>query len=276
MFVGRCIAGGLAALSLEIEINMNKRTAIVTGGMSGIGLATANLLAKSGHRIAVGSRRITGGQLSEQQGHHIDEIALVEHLDVGCGDSIDRFVGFVTERLGTPQILVNAAGIYKETFLDKGDSANWFEQIDVNLCGPYRMIRAVFPGMIRSGWGRIVNIASTAASTGASGYAGYCASKAGLVGLTRAVSKEGAPHGISCVSISPTWVETPMMERALQRHVRYRDIDIEQARANITESNPQGRVVQPGEIAALVAFCCSEAAPALTNEDIQVNAGADW
>ncbi len=255
---------------------MNKRTAIVAGGTSGIGLAVANLLAKSGHRVAVGSRRIPGGRRREQLDHDIEENALAQHLDVRCGDSIDRFVRIVNERLGTPQILVNAAGIYKETFLGDGDCANWFEQIDVNLSGPYRMIRAVFPGMIRSGWGRIVNIASTAASTGAPGYAGYCASKAGLVGLTRAVGKEGAPHGISCVSISPTWVETPMMERALQRHVLVRDIDIEQARADITDSNPQGRVVQPGEIAAIVAFCCSEAAPALTNEDIQVNAGADW
>ena len=255
---------------------MKERTAIVTGGMSGIGLAVVKLLADSGHRVAVGSRRIADGRFREQPSHDIEEAALVGHLDVSCGDSIERFVGIVTERLGKPQVLVNAAGIYKEDFLGEGDSAGWFEQIDVNLNGPYRMIRAVFPGMIQSGWGRIVNIASTAASTGARGYAGYCASKAGLVGLTKAVSKEGAPHGISCVSISPTWVETPMMERALQRHVRYRGIDLEQAQANITKSNPQGRVVQPEEVAAIVAFCCSEAAPALTNEDIQVNAGADW
>ena len=255
---------------------MKKRTAIVTGGTSGIGLAIASLLVKSGHRVAVGSRRAANGKSREHPGQDGDETALVERLDVSCGDSIDRFARIVTDRLGQPQVLVNAAGIYKEDFLGEGDGANWFEQIDVNLNGPYRMIRAVFPGMIRSGWGRIVNIASTAASTGARGYAGYCASKAGLVGLTRAVSKEGAPHGISCVSISPTWVETPMMENALKRHVLNRGVDIEQARADIATSNPQERVVQPEEVAAIVAFCCSEAAPALTNEDIQVNAGADW
>lgn len=255
---------------------MRKRTAIVTGGTSGIGLAVAKLLANTGHRVAVGSRRVADDQFREQPGQGIEGTALVGHLDVGCGDSIDRFVRTVTERLGKPQILVNAAGIYKEDFLGDGDSAGWFEQINVNLNGPYRMIRALFPGMTRSGWGRIVNVASTAASTGARGYAGYCASKAGLVGLTRAVSKEGAPHGISCVSVSPTWVETPMMENALKRHVLNQRIDVEKAKANITKSNPQGRVVQPEEIAALIAFCCSEAAPALTNEDIQVNAGADW
>ena len=255
---------------------MQRRTAIVTGGTSGIGLAIAHSLANAGHRVAVGSRTATDRRRHQQKGVDARAVALCESLDVGCETSVDRFARLVTETLGQPQILVNAAGIYMENCVGQDDSANWFAQIDVNLHGPYRMIGAVFPGMIQAGWGRIVNIASTAASTGASGYAGYCASKAGLVGLTKAVAKEGAPHGINCVAISPTWVETPMMEAALQRRARSRDTDIEQAKADIMNSNPQGRIVQPEEIAEFVAFCCSDASPALTNVDIQINAGAEW
>ncbi len=255
---------------------MKRRTAIVTGGISGIGLAIAHSLANAGHRVAVGSRTASREPPLRQQGDDAKNVALSESLDVGCETSVNRFVQIVTETLGPPQILVNGAGIYMENHVGQGDSANWFEQINVNLHGPYRMIGAVFPGMIQAGWGRIVNIASTAASTGASGYAGYCASKAGLVGLTKAVAKEGAPHGINCVAISPTWVETPMMAAALQRRARSRDTDIEQAKADIMNSNPQGRIVQPEEIAEFVAFCCSDAAPALTNVDIQINAGAEW
>ena len=138
------------------------------------------------------------------------------------------------------------------------------------------MIRAVFPGMISKNHGRIVNISSTAAHVGASGYSAYCASKAGVNGLSRAVAVEGAPHNITCVSISPTWIDTPMMERATLRHAKAKGTTQEQARQNLHGSNPQGRLVQPEEVANLVAFCCSDAAPALTNEDIQVNAGALW
>ena len=98
------------------------------------------------------------------------------------------------------------------------------------------MIRAVFPGMIAAGWGRIANIASTAGTKGARGYAGYCASKAGLIGLSKATAVEGAPHGIACIAISPTWVETPMMDNAFDRIAAERGISRDQARAVLTAS----------------------------------------
>ena len=265
----------------RIADRMKERVAIVTGGLSGIGLASAKVLARAGHRLAIGSRRAASVARTSIVRDSLGESVVFGELDVRCDDSVNQFVASVADAIGTPQILVNAAGIYRETGLsDKraevDTDENWFEQIEVNLNGPYRMIRALFPEMVRTRWGRIVNIASTAASTGASGYAGYCASKSGLVGLGLAVSKEGAPHGISCVSISPTWVETPMMGRAVERIAQTLDTGIDQVMSDLERSNPQNRLVQPEEIAELVGFCCSEAAPALTNTDIQVNAGAHW
>jgi 3-hydroxybutyrate dehydrogenase len=130
--------------------------------------------------------------------------------------------------------------------------------------------------MKQRGWGRIINIASTAARTAAATHAAYCASKTGLIGLTRAVALEGAPRGVTCVAISPGWVETDMLRESANILARKSGRSQAEEIAIMGASNPQNRLIQPSEIAALVAFCCSEAAAGLTMEDIQVNAGALW
>ncbi|MGI9353139.1 MAG: SDR family NAD(P)-dependent oxidoreductase [Rhizobiaceae bacterium] len=256
---------------------MTGRVAIVTGGLTGIGLASAAALQAAGIRIAVGSRRgANDPETADATRNVLGCDVWIGKLDVSDDQSISSFVKEVEERFGTPTILVNSHGIYHEAAIDGHSDNSWFEQIDINLNGVFRMIRAVFPGMVAKKHGRIVNISSTAAHVGASGYSAYCASKAGVNGLSRAVAVEGAPNNITCISISPTWIDTPMMERATLRHAKARGTTQEQAREKLHGSNPQGRLVQPEEIANLVAFCCSDAAPALTNEDIQVNAGAIW
>lgn len=255
---------------------MTTRTAIVTGGTTGIGLACAKALVARGHRVAIGARRAGDPALQAEVRRALGPEVLVTALDVASQPSVDGFVAEVAQRLGQPTILVNAAGIYKEAFLPDHSDAAWTDQIEINLSGPFRMTRAVFPGMIAAGWGRIANIASTAGTVGEKGYAGYCASKAGLIGLSKATAVEGAPHGISCIAVSPTWVETPMMDNAFDRVAAAEGISREEARTVLAGSNPQGRIVQPSEIAALVDFFCSETAPGLTNVDIQINAGAVW
>ncbi|MEM7068111.1 MAG: SDR family oxidoreductase [Pseudomonadota bacterium] len=256
---------------------MTKRTAIVTGGLTGIGLASAEKLQAAGHLVALGSRRGNKNELEAAKARKIlGPDVLIGRLDVSEEQSISDFVGQVTHQLGKPTILVNSHGIFIEAnILGHADKA-WFEQIDINLNGVFRMIRAVFPGMVSEGHGRIVNISSTAAHVGAEGYAAYCASKAGVNGLTKAVAIEGAPHNITCVSISPTFVETPMMDAAAKRMADATRNTPGVMKEKLKGTNPQGRLVQPEEVASLVEFCCSDGAPALTNEDIQVNAGALW
>ena len=138
------------------------------------------------------------------------------------------------------------------------------------------MTQALMPGMIKKKFGRIINIASTAGRVGEAGYSGYCASKDGLIALSKVIAIEGAPDNISCISISPTWVETPMMDNAIVRHSKNRNISKSNAKKALKSSNPQGRLVQPEEIASLIAFACGETCPGLSNEDIQINAGAIW
>ena len=253
-----------------------QRIAIVTGGLQGIGLAIVRALTEQGIPVAAGSRQGDDPDTASAALQLVGDGGLVAALDVSSSASVDRFVQQVRERLGEPDILVNCAGVSVHQLVDGHAEEDWERVIDINLSGPFRMIRACLPGMKREGWGRIVNIASTAARTAQPTHGAYCASKAGLVGLTRAVAMEGGPHGITCVSVSPTWVETEMLRASARTMAeasgrRYADIIEEMAR-----SNPQGRLVQPEEIAAMVTYCCSDAAAGLTMEDIQVNAGAWW
>jgi len=252
------------------------RIAIITGGTTGIGLACAQALVARGHLVAIGARRAGDATLQAEVRRAVGGEVMLAALDVAKPVSVDGFVAQVIKTLGTPIILINAAGVYHEAYLHDHSDAAWDDQIEINLTGAFRMTRAVFPGMIAAGWGRIANIASTAGTKGEAGYAAYCASKAGLIGLSKATAVEGAPHGISCIAVSPTWVETPMMEAAFDRIAKAQGISRDAARARLARSNPQGRLVQPSEIAAMVDFFCSDAAPGLTNVDIQINAGADW
>jgi NAD(P)-dependent dehydrogenase (short-subunit alcohol dehydrogenase family) len=252
------------------------KTAIITGGLSGMGLAIARRLAKDGTRIVIGAR-------SAGDAAHVREVLGADNsafhtaaLDVRSSESVDAFVGNVAKEHGGVDILVNAAGVYEESSVIDHPDQIWDDHIDTNLSGTFRMIRAVMPHMKRGGWGRIVNIASVAAHNGMANNAAYCTSKAGLLGLGRCVSLEGASLGITCVSISPTWVETEMLRRFIDADMADTGQTLEEVRAEYAKSNPQNQLVQPSEVAELAAFLVSDAARALTMEDFQVNAGSLW
>jgi len=156
------------------------------------------------------------------------------------------------------------------------DEQSWLDVIDINLSGPFRMIRACLPKMMERRWGRIINIGSTAATTAVADHAAYCASKSGLLGLNRAVALEGAPHGVSSVVISPTWVQTEMFDSTMAIQARRAGRSSDEQIAALIAEQPQKRLVQPRELGALAAFLCHEDALGITMEDIQVNAGALW
>lgn len=251
------------------------KTAIITGGLSGMGLAIARRLARDGTRVVVGAR--SGGDAG-----HVSAILGADSgiqaaaLDVRSSESVDAFVAQVVKSRGSVDILVNAAGVYEEAAVIGHPDKIWDDHIDTNLNGTFRMIRAAMPHMKQAGWGRIVNMASVAAHNGMANNAAYCTSKAGLLGLGKCVSLEGAAHGITCVSISPTWVETEMLRRFIDADMEATGQSLEEVRAEYAKSNPQDQLVQPSEIAELAAFLVSDAARALTMEDYQVNAGSLW
>ena len=241
-----------------------------------MGLAIARRLAKDGTTVFAGTRR-AGDETHVRKvlGADADHIHAAA-LDVRSRESVDAFVADVVAARGGVDILVNAAGVYDEAAIIDHPDQIWEDQIDINLSGTFRMIRAVMPYMTHAGWGRIINLASVAAHNGMANNAAYCASKAGLLGLGRCVSLEGAAHGVTCVSISPTWVETEMLRKFIDADMKATGQTLEQVRSEYAKSNPQTRLVQPNEVAELAAFLASDAARALTMADYQVNAGSLW
>jgi NAD(P)-dependent dehydrogenase (short-subunit alcohol dehydrogenase family) len=273
---------------------LSGRAALITGGLTGQGLAIAKAMAADGANVALGSYIVAGDQRDFSDAAHYPGAEVIEpvraelaragvgfyaaHLDVRDNAVIGDFVAQAEAATGPIDILVNAAGTTAEHPVCGHPDALWERIIDTNLSGAFRMIRACLPGMMARGWGRIINIGATAATVGWKDNPAYCASKSGLIGLTRCVALEGAGHGVNCVAISPTWVETELMRRNVAQVVEREggDRTFEQAMAEIAGENPQKRLIQPEEIAALAVFLCQEQARGITMENIAVTGGALW
>ena len=270
------------------------RVAWVTGGGSGMGRAIALGLAEAGVDIAIGSLLAQDG-VKRPEGYTLylpdeDEFdatrdaieaagarAFARPLDVRSDDSVQTFFDEASAALGPIDILVNAAGIgAKEHMADYPDE-KWHRIIDTNLNGNYRTIRRCLGGMMERGWGRIIVIASTAASLGGPLMAPYCASKSGLLGLMRCVALEGAPRGVTCNAISPGYTNTEFAQTSfLQAVDRGATPSVEAGRAEAMRSYPQGRFLEPEEVASLAVYLCSDAAGRITMEDLRIAAGAIW
>jgi 3-hydroxybutyrate dehydrogenase len=257
-----------------MDTYLEGRIAIVTGGFCGIGKAIAVALAERGATIAVGARRLPEEAI-EELGEVTDRL-FYQRLDVADVDSIDAFIDALASAHGHADILVNSAGVTAHEYVCGHDEQSWLDVIDINLSGPFRMIRACLPTMIKRRWGRIINIGSTAATTAVADHAAYCASKSGLLGLNRAVALEGAPHGVSSVVISPTWVQTEMFDSSMAIQAGNAGRNVDEEIAALVAEQPQKRLVQPRELGALAAFLCHDDALGITMEDIQLNAAALW
>ena len=274
------------------ETFLSDRAAMVTGGASGMGRAMALAFAGAGADVAVGSLLagagaaegevvyLPGEQELEATKAEIEGLGvkcLAKGLDVTDDASVQAFYEAAVAAFGKLDILANAAGITAEQTIAGHPDPLWDKVIDVNLTGTYRTIKRVLPGMIERKWGRIVNIASTAASVGAVTSGAYCASKAGVVALSKCVALEGAPHGVTCNAISPTWVDTSfgrdwmgdIAEKQEQREGAAYMADVEAA-------NPQGRLIQPAEVGALALYLCREEALGMTMQDLTLSAGSLW
>jgi NAD(P)-dependent dehydrogenase (short-subunit alcohol dehydrogenase family) len=204
--------------------------------------------------------------------------ALAMPLDVCSDDSVRASFEAILAAFGKIDILINAAGSStRHPIIDHPDS-HWYRMLEVNLTGPYRTIRLCFPGMKERRWGRIVNFASTAANVGYPNHSAYCASKSGLLGLTRCVALEGAAFGISCNAICPGFVETGSNYGGtiLDMQIAGVDTSVEAYRAQIAESLPQKRYLQPEEVGALAAFLCRDDAWGVTAESITIAMGSLW
>ncbi|MEU6644405.1 3-oxoacyl-ACP reductase FabG [Saccharomonospora sp. NPDC046836] len=245
-----------------------RRTALVTGGGSGIGRAISLRLAENGFATAVlDLNGDAAEQVAEQaRGKGYEAVAL-GGVDVSDRDQVNDAVTRVRKTLGPALVLVNNAGItgYKR-FLNISDEL-WDRMLAINLSGPFYLCQAVVPDMIEAGWGRIVNISSSSAQGGQQYMTHYVASKAGLVGLTKALALEFGPAGITVNTIPPGFVDTPMLRMSEERGLLGGSVD------QHAERTPVRRPGRPEDIAAACAFLVSDDAGYITGQVIGVNGG---
>jgi NAD(P)-dependent dehydrogenase (short-subunit alcohol dehydrogenase family) len=237
------------------------QVAVVTGAASGIGLTVATHFANLGARV-IGIDRSADVVVDviaslPGDGHH----AIAK--DLTAPDAASEVIDEVVRVAGAPQILVNSAGVAILAPASELTAAAWNTTIDVNLSASFFMSQAIGRVMVDSGYGRIINLASQASVIGLAEHVAYCASKAGLLGMTRVLSMEWAPNGVTVNSVSPTVVETPLGKKAWAG----------EKGEKLKQQIPVGRFAQPEEIAALIAYLAGKDAAMITGENILIDGG---
>jgi NAD(P)-dependent dehydrogenase (short-subunit alcohol dehydrogenase family) len=238
--------------------------AAVTGGGSGIGAAIAEALSREGVSVVLMGRN--AARLREQAVRIGGE---VQRLDVSDEASVEAAFAAI----GPLDILVNNAGQVETSPLKTTTLAAWNRMLQVNLTGTFLCSRAVLDGMSQRGFGRIINVASTAGLKGYAYVAAYCAAKHGVLGLTRAMALELANKGVTVNAVCPGYTETEIVEQAVANIVSKTGRTPEDARALLAASNPQRRLIQPQEVATAVTWLARRESCSITGQAISVSGG---
>ncbi len=259
------------------RLELAGRTAVVTGAGRGIGRAVALGLAEAGAAVVVAAR--TGREIEavavelSEEGHR----ALAVRCDVTDPASVERLAEeasrLAEDAGGTVDILVNNAGAAHSAPVHKTELEDWNRMLAVNATGTFLCTRALLPGMMERGWGRIVNVASVAGLTGARYIAAYAASKHAVIGLTRCAAAETAARGVTVNAVCPGYVDTPMTTESLRRIAEKTGRSAEEALQAILAGTPQKRLIQPAEVAHAVLSLCHEEARGINGGSIVIDGG---
>ena len=252
---------------------MPRPVVFITGAGRGIGRAIAVRFARAGYAVALTGR--SHPHLLEVADEVTDAGTAVRAIvcDVTNRKSIERAVEKVQRELGEIDVLVNNAGIADSApFATMGDEL-WDRILAVNLTGTYLCMRVVIPGMLERRRGRVINIASIAGLTGFAYTAAYCAAKHGVVGLTRAVALEAASKGVTVNAVCPGWVNTDMTRTSIERIAKTTGRSVEDARWALEHMSPQGRLIEPDEVAAVAMFLAGADAHGINGQTLSVDGG---
>ncbi|MGE0565333.1 MAG: 3-hydroxybutyrate dehydrogenase [Pseudolabrys sp.] len=252
------------------------KTALVTGSTSGIGLATARALAKSGANLMLNGFG-DGAEIEKLRAGLEKEFkikARYSGADMSNPDEIVGMVKMAEKEFGAIDILVNNAGIQHVAPIEDFPPARWDAVIAINLSSSFHTIRAAVPAMKKKKWGRIINIASAHGLVASAQKVAYVAAKHGLVGLTKVVAIETANDGITCNAICPGWVLTPLVQKQIDDRAKasgkpVRDEEV----ALLSEKQPMHKFTTPENIGALAVFLASDAAESITGSAYSIDGG---
>ncbi|MER8752532.1 SDR family oxidoreductase [Mesorhizobium sp. M1050] len=246
--------------------------ALVTGGGSGVGRAIALALAGAGIDVTICGRR--EAELAKVAGKNGRIFGIA--ADVTNEAAMVSLYETAQAARGPFDIVVANAGMAGSKPAHKTALDDWQRTLDVNLTGAFLTVKPVLAGMAERGTGRIIFIASTAGLKGYAYVAPYVAAKHGVIGLMRALAAETAKSGVTVNAVCPGFVETEMLEESIQRIVEKTGRSAEQARSSLASTNPQGRFIQPQEVAAAVLWLCGDAAQSITGQAISISGGETW
>ncbi len=245
-------------------MNFTDKVALVTGSSSGIGAAIAHELAAGGAKVAIHYRGNAAGaeQIAAEIGAATAAVCKIYKADVSNVDDAAALVKQVQSELGSLDILINNAGTTRDTLLMSMKEDDWDAVIDTNLKSVYAVTKAALRGMLKSRWGRIINISSVVGLTGQAGQSNYAASKAGLIGFSKSLAREVASRNITVNVVAPGFIPTALT-----------DVLTEEQRATIISNTPIGRMGTPEEIAWAVAFLATERSGFITGQVLTVDGG---
>jgi 2-hydroxycyclohexanecarboxyl-CoA dehydrogenase len=244
-----------------------RRVAVVTGAASGMGLAIARQLSERGNAVALLDQHGDAATRAADELRATGAQVLAARVDVTDRPALDAALENVRADLGPITIMVTSAGLDAFEPFAEITSASWERVLAINLTGTFHCLQAALPDMLAARWGRMVTISSSSAQSGAARMAHYVASKAGVIGLTRALALELAPHGITVNTIPPGMIDTPMLRRAeAGGHIG----DLDKIAPRVI---PVRRAGTPDDIAAACTFLCSDEAGFITGQVIGVNGG---
>jgi len=249
------------------------RHALVTGGGRGIGASIVRLLVAQGARVSMLGRTAATLEALAVELKSNGAQTFCATADVSKRESVDAAFAAARTLFGPIEILINNAGQAISAPITKRDDALWDRLLAINLSGTYFGMQAALPDMLQGGFGRIVNIASTAGLTGYPYVAAYCAAKHGVIGLTRAVAREVATRNITVNAVCPGYTDTDLVREAAAKISAVTGRKLADALQAMTKSNPQGRLIQPDEVANAVAWLCMPGSESVTGQSIVVAGG---